>query len=495
MADISVLQKLAEAAPAAVGIRRADLRADREVIVDPADASRESAIRRRHINVVLYPAVRLVGFQLLFVVLLGHSMLVRKEASANWSSLLTYMAIAEAYCVLSWLALAFWFDRVKSFDIGLLFLSSDMVMWTGAVYVSGGHTSWLFFILALRVADQNLISFRRAAAFAHLAPFLYIAMLVYQDTVDQVAVDWSSSLAQALLLYFSCLYLLMSGRNAETLRDRSSAALRLARDSIGQLQERSRQLARAKEEAEAASVAKSQFLANMSHELKTPLNAVIGYSEMLMEDPDADLESRQADLARIRASGQHLLALINEVLELSRLEAGRTDVRLEEIDVPTLAQEAAVGLSAVAQKHRNTLDVHCAPEVGPMVTDPAKLRRILLTLLGNGLKFTESGSVRLEVLPSDEGQFLLFRVSDTGIGMNEAQVSRLFQPFMQADGSSTRKHGGAALGLTLTKRYCEMLGGSLSVESTPNVGTVFTARLPVVPEPQAAPESDSKATT
>jgi signal transduction histidine kinase len=232
----------------------------------------------------------------------------------------------------------------------------------------------------------------------------------------------------------------------------------------------------------------------MSHELKTPLNAVIGYSEMLMEDPDADAKARHADLARIRSAGQHLLGLINEVLELARLEAGRTDLRLEEVDVPTLAQEAAVGLSAVAQKNGNTLEVHCSPAVGPMLTDPAKLRRILLTLLGNGLKFTEKGRVRLDVEPAADGTHLLFRVSDTGIGMNEAQLSRLFQPFMQADGSTTRKHGGAALGLTLTKRYCEMLGGSLAVESTPGAGTVFTAELPVAPtEPADMKESESEA--
>jgi signal transduction histidine kinase len=484
------LQQLAGAAAAVKG-RRGDLPADSQVIVDPAEAARQSALRRRHINVVTYPVARAVGFQLLILVLLGHSVLVRKQV--DWTPLLAYMAVAEVYCAVSWWALARWFDRVKAFDLGLLFLNTDIVLWAGGVYVSGGHTSWLFFILALRVADQSFVNFRRAAAFAHLAPFWYLAMLVYQDRVDQVSVDWSSALAQTLLLYLSSLYLLMSGRNAEALRNRSAAAVRLARDSIAQLQERSRQLARAKEEAEAASVAKSQFLANMSHELKTPLNAVIGYSEMLMEDPDADEESRRADLLRIRTAGQHLLALINEVLELARLEAGRTDVRLEEIDVPTLVQEAALGLSSAAQKNGNILDVRCSPAVGPMLTDPAKLRRILLTLLGNGLKFTEKGQVRLDVELTADGTGLLFRVSDTGIGMNDAQLSRLFQPFMQADGSTTRKHGGAALGLTLTKRYCEMLGGSLAVESTPGAGTVFTALLPVATALPAAQEAGSEA--
>ncbi|MES2940575.1 MAG: HAMP domain-containing sensor histidine kinase [Pseudomonadota bacterium] len=467
----------------------APLPLDQQILVDPREAARQRALRRRHINVVTYPRARAIGFQLLILVLWGHNALVLRDAA--WAPLLVYIAAAELYCALSWWALARWFDRIRAFDLGLFFLGADLFLWTWAVYVSGGSTSWLFFLLALRVADQSFVSFRRAAAFAHLAPLFYLAMLLYQHFAGAVPVDWRSALAQALFLYLSSLYLLMSGRNAENLRERSAAALRLARDSIQQLQERSNQLAHAKEEAEAASVAKSQFLANMSHELKTPLNAVIGYSEMLLEDPDTDLETRQADIGRIRASGQHLLGMINEVLELARLEAGKTDVAYEEIDVPTLAQEAAVGLSAVARKNGNTLKVYCDPRVGPMLCDPAKLRQILLNLLGNALKFTENGRVLLEVQPVDDGRLLVFRVSDTGIGMSDTQVLRLFKPFSQVDGSSTRKHGGAALGLTLTKRYCEMLGGSLVVQSTPEVGTVFIATLPLAPLPGTAADASS----
>jgi signal transduction histidine kinase len=458
---------------------------DQRILVDPEEAARQTLRRRRDMNVVTFPLVRMVGFQLLIIVMVGHNLLMMKDAP--WQPMVTYAVIAELYCLGSWWALLRWFDRVKAIDLGLLFFTTDLVLWTGAVYVSGGHTSWLFFLLALRVADQSFVSFRRAAAFAHLAPLCYVTMLLYQAQVDAVAVDWARALAITLLLYLSGLYILMSGLNAQMLRDRSSAAVRLARDSIQQLQERSTQLARAKEEAEAASVAKSQFLANMSHELKTPLNAIIGYSEMLIEEPDTDIATRQADLARIRTSGQHLLGLINEVLELARLEAGKTAISLEEIDVPTLAQEAAVGLSGLARKNRNELEVQCDPSVGRMVTDPVKLRQALLILLGNGLKFTEAGRVQLHVQPSLDGRNLHFKVSDTGIGMSAEHLQRLFQPFTQADGSTTRKHGGAALGLTLTKRYCEMLGGSLMVESTPGVGTVFTAVVPLSLELQPEP--------
>ena len=238
---------------------------------------------------------------------------------------------------------------------------------------------------------------------------------------------------------------------------------------------------RARELAEETTRMKSNFLANMSHEIRTPMNAILGLSHLVLK---TELSARQRDyLSKVQSSGQHLLALVNEVLELARLEAGKTGVSLEEIDVPTLAQETAVGLAGLARKNRNTLEIECAPQVGRMVTDPAKLRQILLNLLGNGLKFTEGGRVQLDVQASADGRSLRFRVADTGIGMSAEHLARLFQPFTQADGSSTRKHGGAALGLTLSKRYCEMLGGSLSVESTSGAGTVFTAVLPLAPVP------------
>jgi signal transduction histidine kinase len=480
--SLGLLQRLVVAKPYP-GARPNALPLDQQILVNPAEAARYSEERRRHFNVVTYPIVRLVGFQLLIIVLLGHNF--EKLAAGAWGPVAAYIVIAEAYCALTWWALVKWVDRIKAFDLGLAFLTADLFLWTGAVYVSGGHTSWMFFLLALRVADQSFVSFRRAAAFAHLAPVSYIVMLVYQQTVDHVAVEWRNALAQLLLLYLSSLYLLMSGRNAEKLRERTTQAVRLARDSIHQLQERSNQLAKAKEEAEAASVAKSQFLANMSHELKTPLNAIIGYSEMLIEDPDADEASRRADLEKIRLSGQHLLGLINEVLELARLESGKSNVSLEEIDVATLAQEAAVGLQAVAQKNKNVMEVSCQRNLAPMLTDAVKLRQILMNLLGNALKFTEGGRVRLEVRTTEDDTALTFRVSDTGMGMSETQIVRLFQPFTQGDGSATRKHGGAALGLTLTKRYCEMLGGPLAVESKPQAGTIFTVTLPLAEQPSA----------
>lgn len=477
MNRVSTLRRYASTLLFGHDLARRNTSFNERILVDAGEIKQQSAKRRRHLNVVTYPTVRAIGFQLMILVALGHNLLILDDV--EWRPMLIYVVAVELYCILSWWTLARLFDRVKAIDLGQFFLTVDLIFYTCAIYVSGGHTSWLFFLLALRVADQSFISFRRAALFAHLAPIFYAAMLLYQHIVDNVEVDLGRSLAITFLLYLSSLYILMSGLNAERLRDRSAAAVRLARESIQKLQVQSTQLEQAKAKAEAASAAKSQFLANMSHELKTPLNAVIGYSEMLIEEPDVDPESRIADLGKIRSSGLHLLTLVNDVLEIARLEAGRIEVTLEDVDVPTLAAEAVISLSSQSHKTKNTLTLQCGPRVGRISTDPAKLRQILKNLLGNGLKFTEAGCVHLDVMVSGDGKSLLFEVSDTGIGMSSEELVRLFQPFYQADGTSTRKHDGAALGLTLTKRYCEMLGGSLSIKSTPNVGTVVTAILPL----------------
>lgn len=466
---------------------RQDMPSSEGILVDPDAIARQIAKRRRLVNVITYPTARVLGFHLMIMVVFVHNLLVFQDIP--WKPMLVFVAAVELYCALSWWTLFKFFDRIKAIDLGQFFLKTDLFIFTGAVYVSGGHTSWLFFILVYRVADQSFTSFRSAALMAHIAPLFYAAMLSYQYAVDNVAVELGRALAITLVLYLSSLYMLMAGLNAEHLRARTSAAVRLARESIEKLQIQSAQLELAKRKAEAASAAKSQFLANMSHELKTPLNAVIGYSEMLIEEPDLDAETRHADLGKIRASGLHLLSLVNDVLELARLEAGKMDVAVEDVDVPTIANEVVISLSSQIRKNSNTLTVHCEPNVGRMSTDAAKLRQILKNLLGNGLKFTQNGRVQLDVLASNDGKCLLFKVSDTGIGMSSEDLGRLFQPFNQVDGTSTRMHDGAALGLTLTMRYCEILGGGLAVESTPNVGTVVTATLPLVFAQALSPES------
>jgi PAS domain S-box-containing protein len=251
---------------------------------------------------------------------------------------------------------------------------------------------------------------------------------------------------------------------------------------------------RARVAAEQANQAKSQFLANMSHELRTPLNAIIGYSEILKETAeDTDQDEMIPDLEKIRGAGKHLLALINDILDISKIEAGRMELYLESFAVADLVQEVVTTAMPLLQKNHNELRLELAPAVGIIHTDMTKLRQVLLNLLSNAAKFTERGTITLTGERHREGEqdWLVLRVHDTGIGMTPEQVDKLFQAFSQADSSTTRKYGGTGLGLAISQQFCQLMGGEITVESTSGVGTVFTVRLPIVspslPQMEALP--------
>jgi CheY-like chemotaxis protein len=229
--------------------------------------------------------------------------------------------------------------------------------------------------------------------------------------------------------------------------------------------------------AEAANHAKSGFLANMSHELRTPLNAIIGYSEMLLEE--AEEQGQPAfvpDLEKVRGAGKHLLGLINDVLDLAKVEAGRMELFPECLDADRLLREVADTVQPLMERNGDGLELKLS-ELGEVHADQTKLRQVLLNALGNAGKFTEKGTVTLNV--AREGDRLVLRVSDTGIGMTPEQMERLFQPFTQADASTTRKYGGTGLGLTISKRFVELMGGTIGCQSEPGRSTTFFVELPV----------------
>jgi adenylate cyclase len=249
------------------------------------------------------------------------------------------------------------------------------------------------------------------------------------------------------------------------------------------------ELKKARDEAMEATRAKSQFLASMSHELRTPLNAIIGYSEMLHEEAEVlGEEAFLPDLEKIQGAGRHLLSLINNILDLSKIEAGKMDILVEEFDVAALLAEVQSVIQPLMAKNANTLAVDCAPELGVMRSDQTKLRQNLFNLLSNAAKFTEQGQITLaarRVVQNGE-DWLEFKVSDTGIGMTPEQLGRLFEAFAQAEASTSRDYGGTGLGLAITRHFCKMLGGDVSVESTPGKGSTFTIRLPPQAEVGAA---------
>ena len=241
------------------------------------------------------------------------------------------------------------------------------------------------------------------------------------------------------------------------------------------------QASEARETAESVSRAKSTFLANMSHELRTPLNAIIGYSEMLLEDAEASGQKEFIpDLQKIAASGQHLLSLINEILDLSKIEAGKMDLYLESLDVKRMIEEVLSTIQLLAEQNENDLKVQWGDNLGTMYADLTKVRQSLFNLLSNACKFTERGTVSLDVFRDtlDGVDWLTFSISDTGIGMTEEQIGRLFQEFSQAEVSTTRKYGGTGLGLLLSEQFCQMMGGDIAVESELGIGSTFTIRLP-----------------
>ena len=268
------------------------------------------------------------------------------------------------------------------------------------------------------------------------------------------------------------------------------------RDELGALagnvNRTSEQLGQLYRELEEASQHKSAFLANMSHELRTPLNAVIGYSEMLHEmAEDEGHEQFLPDLAKIRDAGRHLLQLINDILDLSKIEAGKMDLYIEEVDVTALVEEVRAIVMPLATAGGNRLEIVVPARLGTFHTDRTKLKQSLLNLLSNASKFTHDGRIALEVRATDEE--LSFAVTDSGIGMSEEQLGRLFQAFSQADASTTRRYGGTGLGLAISKHFCEMLGGHIDVESTPGSGSTFTITLPIQRERTRAVEATPSA--
>jgi signal transduction histidine kinase/DNA-binding response OmpR family regulator/HAMP domain-containing protein len=249
----------------------------------------------------------------------------------------------------------------------------------------------------------------------------------------------------------------------------------------------------ARDQANEASRTKSTFLANMSHELRTPLNAIIGYSEILADEArDRNLDTLLPDIERIEAAGRHLLGIINDILDLSKIEAGRTEIYIEDIDIPALVREIESIIRPLAAKNSNSVEITCPPDIGHLRSDLTKVKQSLLNLLSNSAKFTSNGRIALDIRRSrtPDGSSMSFQVSDTGIGMTADQIKRLFQTFTQADATTTKRFGGTGLGLAITKHFAQMLGGEISVESKPGKGSTFTITLPDQGDVRAAPAAD-----
>jgi signal transduction histidine kinase len=256
------------------------------------------------------------------------------------------------------------------------------------------------------------------------------------------------------------------------------------------------QVAERTAEIQQVNQAKSRFLANMSHELRTPLNAIIGYSEMLQDDAvNMDYAEIATDLGHIRSAGSHLLTLLNDILDLSKVEAGRLDLNIEPIDLSSLIDDVVSTIQPAAEQNGNNLDVSCAPDLGTIHSDPTRLSQILLNLLSNACKFTQQGRVTLSARrtaasPDEAPDFWIeIQVCDTGIGISAEQLARIFEPFAQADATTTRQYGGTGLGLAISRQLCRMLGGDIAATSVLHQGSIFTVRLPDHPGSSPPPDA------
>ena len=347
--------------------------------------------------------------------------------------------------------------------------------------------------------SASAIANSRAWLVAIAVASLIIAGLIVWELVLRYVVARLSDLCHAMLaIARGDLATPLPAAGHDELGD-MSRALAVFRDNAREIHAAREAAERAHEEAEAASRAKSAFLANMSHELRTPLNAIIGYSEMLVEDATGRGDDASvSDLEKIQGAGKHLLGLINGILDLSKIEAGRMDIYLEQIYLAKLIDDVRSIVEPAAAKNGNRLVVDCPPDIGSIRSDITKLKQSLINLLSNAAKFTKQGKVQLSLSRSvgaDGVSRVSFRVSDNGIGMTEEQIGRLFQAFTQADSSTTRHFGGTGLGLTITKHFSTMLGGTIEVTSKPGEGSTFDMILP--DQPLATPavtEPDSRAT-
>ena len=336
----------------------------------------------------------------------------------------------------------------------------------------------------LPIADSAWAERERLVAFAGYP------LLVDSKLVGVLAMfaphEFSSSALDAMAAVADAVALGIDRKRAEREVARYTRDLEAAHDTQRQNAEQLvtlvDQLRITQRQAEAATRAKSDFLASMSHELRTPLNAIILYSELLQEEAeDHAQQSSIADLQRIQSAGKHLLELINGILDLSKIEAGKMTLSLEHFDVRAMVHELIDTVGPLVQKNENSLTVHCADDLGTMYADLMKTRQILLNLLSNAAKFTRGGTITLDVGRDATGAHpsVVFAVTDTGVGMTPEQAGKIFDPFTQADVTTTRKYGGTGLGLAIVSRFCRLMGGNVSVESDPGRGSRFTVRLPL----------------
>ncbi|HSW05015.1 ATP-binding protein [Aquabacterium sp.] len=454
--------------------------------LDEAQLAQRRLASARRVYTVQIPAARVAGFAILSAVAALQD--VRSGAGFPQPELIMLVALNLSFAALGWLVLRFGYGKTGRLDLSLLLFHLDVVVWlVNLHHLEHSHLFFAYFLL-MRVVDQVGVGFRRALYFDHVVTVAYLGYAAWLSLYEPSRSFWPDRLGIAATMYLLGLYLALAGLIPERLRKRTRQAMRAAhalveslRQKADALEVQAAALEQARRQAEQANRAKSQFLAVTSHEIRTPMNGILGATELLISTPLSATQQHYVHIAH--RSAAVLLALIDDVLDLSHIEAGRFTLTVTNVDLHALVAEAADLASVLARDRALAVNCHVAPGTPAFVrADPLRLRQLLVNLLHNAVKFTDRGEVRLAVRVVDDApqaRQVRFSVRDTGIGIAQADLDTVFQPFVQVDSSSTRRHGGSGLGLTIVKELASLMGGQVGVDSRVGLGSHFWVDLPL----------------
>ncbi|MFN8609641.1 MAG: HAMP domain-containing sensor histidine kinase [Vulcanimicrobiota bacterium] len=426
--------------------------------------------REKHFHTSTIPRLRVLGLSMLLLLAGINQLWLTPGAGGEIAPLAVALF---TYGFGSWWLLRRWFSPLKNrIHLGLVFLTVDVPVWSALVYVCGADRCWFSYVLLARVADQVATNTVRVLFFAHWIPLNYLAVVLTAQGFGGHEVDWPGELCKALVMYVFGLYASTTARTASRLRTRTTSAVRAARQALKDL-EQARQL------AEEASRVKGQFLTMMDHELKTPLNGILGFSELLIQSGSQNLSEKQVRYVHnVHASGLRLGNLVSGILDLAQLKSGELKLQIKAVD-PARALERALHAVADQLRSRN-LTLNCEVKDLPLCqADPSRLQQVFFQLLDNAVKFSPvDGSIRV-CAEHDENRVRI-SVHDQGPGIPAEQQKELFEGWGRVDFSYRRLQEGAGLGLALASQLTLLHGGQISLQSAPGRGACFTVSLRTV---------------